>query len=646
MDDAENNLNEGQYEVAIDKYRQAELTLSEIGFPTGAVKEMIYKVQEKIRENILRKQKHMEILLQNEREEKMFHLKIREDIKISELKTEAKQVELEKQREKRQYTERRRNEAFDLLEGAEIYLNQAQYEKALEHYYSAEIILNEIRFPTDAVREMIQKVQERRNESHLQKQRDLEMKLQKENDEWKFQQKVAEVANVEKERLKTKQIQIVEIEQRKLVMEQTKQDAFKILDDAEDFLKQSQYEKAIETYRKAEFILNEIHFPTDTINSMVVKVKQIMKDKEGMEDLKFQRELEKIQEEKDLQLLIEERQRQEREKKKAQQVAIQERERVIQEQMSIRESAYSFLEEAGNYLKQLIPDYDKAISLYILARNILAENIGWEPEIKNLNALIKDLQQEQTSFYEKRQLEEETQIQRQKEYEMFQEEVRIRRLEQEKLKREQERQYRELILSKRRSDQIKDEGLRLIDEGKKWVAYHDFEKANDNFREAILKFKEIGWHEEIKYIETEINNMKILEDRVKTEESRINTIQEQLERQRKIEEDKIQIEEQKLKENISEVRQSADYIMKVIEERREKQKVIEGEERVKIKEEAKDFRGKVGELIKIKEELGQEIKKSEKEKVKFKEKLQEAKEREEVDSLKRMIKEAGKNKKK
>ncbi|MCK4287525.1 MAG: hypothetical protein KAX18_15040, partial [Candidatus Lokiarchaeota archaeon] len=339
--------------------------------------------------------------------------------------------------------------------------------KALEYYYSAEILLNEIRFPTEGIREMIQKVQERKNESNLQKQRDLEINLQKEKDEWKFQQKVTDVANIERERLKTKQIQIKELEQRKVAMEQTKQEAFKILDNAEAFLQQSQYEKAIETYRKAEFLLNEIHYPTDTINSMVTKIKQIMKEKETMEELKFQRELENIQEEKDLQLIVEERQRQEREKKKAQQLAIQERERVIQEQMSIRESAYSFLEEAGNYLKQAIPDYEKAISLYILARNILAENIGWEPEINNLNALIRDLQQEHTNYYEKRRLEEEAQIQGQKEYEMFQEEVRIRRLEQEKLKIDQERQYRELILSKRRSDEIKNDGLRLIDEGKK-----------------------------------------------------------------------------------------------------------------------------------------------------------------------------------
>ncbi|GAG88117.1 unnamed protein product, partial [marine sediment metagenome] len=261
MDDAEKNLNEGRYEEAISIYREAELLLSEIGFPSGAVKEMINKVQDKNRENSLRKQKQMEISIHKEREELKFQQEIRDDIKINELKTKAKQIGVEKQRERHQYSENRRNEAFDLLEGAEIYLNQARYDKALEYYYSAEIILNEIRFPTEGIREMIQKVQERKNESRLQRQRDLEMNLQKEKDEWEFQEKVAKMSDVERERLRTKQIQIEEIEQRKSMIEQRKQQAFEILDKAENHLKQSQYKEASDMYRNAEFILNEIHFP-------------------------------------------------------------------------------------------------------------------------------------------------------------------------------------------------------------------------------------------------------------------------------------------------------------------------------------------------------------------------------------------------
>jgi hypothetical protein len=607
---------------------------------------MIDKIQSKSKEEIRAKQKELENRLQKEREEIQFQRKIAENIKINKMKMKTKQKELERQQEYYEYMERRKDEAFDLLEEAEIYMNQAQYDKSLESYHSAEIILNEIAFPTETIREMIQKVQEKKRQHQIQKQKELESSILKEKEEWEFQRNIAEELKKESERLQLKQVQLEKMEKLEEKLELRKQDAFKILDTAEELLKNYEYDKAIESYRKAELILNELHFPTDSIKNMVMKVKQLMKQKEEIQELQFQRELEKIQEEKDLQLLIEERQRQEREKKKAQLLALQERERIIQEQTNIRESAYSMLEEAGKYLKQLSPDYNKAISLYIQARNLLAENIGWEPEISNLNALIKDLQQEQVSFQEKKRLEEQALIQRQKEYEIFQEEVKARRLEKEKLKREQERQYRELILSKRRMEEIKDEGLKLIDEGKKWAAYHDFERAYQNFETAKEKFKEIGWLEETKYIETEIRNAKDLEKRVESEELKIQSIQEQLDKQRIFEESRRKSEEAQLKETIGEVSSLANEVIDLIEERRKQREITDTQKREEIKYEAKEFRRMMGDMIKIKQELIEELKAKEIEQYEFQEKLQRAKEREEVDNLKRMIKEAEKKKKK
>ena len=646
MENAEIVLNKGEYEQAIETYRQAELILYEIGFPTGAVKEMIGKIQEKRKEEIIAQQKELENKLQNERGELQFQRKIVESIQIDELKTKTKQKEFENRRKYYEYMERRKDEAFDLLEKAGLYMNQAQYDKSLESYRSAEIILNEIAFPTESLREMIQNVQERKRQHELKMQKELENKVQKEREEWKFQQNIAEELRRETESLQTKEVQLEEIEKLKANLEIRKRDAFKILDKAEEFLKNLEYAKAIENYRKAELILNELHFPTDSIRSMKTKVTHLMKQKEEMHELHFQRELEKIQEEKDLQLLIEERQRQEREKKKAQQLALQEREKAIQEQTSIRESAYSMLEEAGRYLKQLNPDYNKAISLYNQARNLLAVNIGWEPEINNLNALIKDLQQEQINFQEKKRLEEQALIQRQREYEIFQDDVKARRFEQEKLRREQERQYRELVINRQRMDEIKDEGLKLIDEGKKWAAYHDFKKAFQSFEKAISNFKEIGWLEEIKYIETEIKNTKNLEEKVENEESRINTIQEQLDNQRELEKHRREKEDEQLKGTIGEVSGLADEVIILIEQRRKEQEVSELQKKDEIKHEAKEFRRIMGGMIEIKEELIKELSSKESEKQDFQEKLQQAKEREEVDNLKRMIKEAEKKKKK
>jgi hypothetical protein len=646
MDNAEKALNIGHYEQAINVYHQAELMLNEIGFPTGSVKEMIEKIQDKNRKVVFDKQKELEAKLTREREERKFQQIITESIRLDDMKSRVKQEELGKKKESYDYMEKRKGEAFDLLEEAEIFLNQLQYDKALEYYHSAELILNEIAFPTDIIRETIQKVQERRKEQAIQKQKDLELQLLKEREEWELQQKLAKNVRTEKERLQTKQILIEEIEHRKKRFEQRKQEAFRILEEAESSVKDLDYNKAINNYRKAELILNELQFPTESIANMITKVKLLQTQKVEMEEIKYQRELEKLQEEKELKTLIEERQRQEREKKKAHLSALQEREKFIQDQMGVRESAYSLLDDARNYLKQLTPDYNKAISLYVQARNILAENIGWEPEINNLNALIKDLQQEEINFHERKRMEEQARLQRQKEYDLFQEEVRVRKLEQEKLKREQERQYRELVLSQRRIEQIKDEGLKSIDEGKKWAAYHDFEKAYQNFEEAISKFKEIGWIEEIKYIETEIENAKVLEEGVKAEDSKIHAIQEQLERQRYLEERRRESEEAQLKQTVGEVSTLADDVIHLIEERRKELKLSEKEQKARMISESKEFRKKMGDLIKIKEELINELEEKEIKDQEIQEKLQQAKEREEVDNLKRMIEETGKNKKK
>ena len=645
MDQAEKLLKQSDYDNATEMYSKAELILSEIGFPTNLVREMIYKVQMKSREEITKKQMVLESKLQREREQFEFQQKIAESLKINDLKMKSKQNELERKKKYRTYMEKRKDEAFNVLDEAEIYMNQAKYDKALEYYHTAELILSEISFPTEVIRETIQKVKEKKREHQLQRQRDLELSIQRDRNVWELEQQISNSFQTEKERLQKKQIEIQERKELKARLEKRKEHAFKILDEAEKYLKISNYEKAIENYRKASLILNELQFPTDSINNMILKVNKLKKQKEEQEESKIEKEIEKLEEEKTLKILIDERKRQEEEKKRAQLLAQKQRERMIQEQMTVRESAYSLLEEAGKYLKQLNPDFNNAISLYVQARNILAENIGWEPEINNLNILIKDLQQEQVNFIKKKKLEEEARIQRQIEYEKFQEEVRKRRLEQEHLKREQEKQYRELFVKRKHIDQIRDEGLKSIDDGKRLAVYHDFENAYEKFNTAISKFKEIGWKEEIKYIETEIKNANILEERVKAEASRINEIQKQLEEQRILERSKIESKDAEMKQAISEVSNETNKIMKTIEEGLSKAEVKEKEEKEQIKFDAKEFSKRMSELIKIKQELIDELEKKEMEKKEEEKRVKRAKEREEIDNLKKMIKEADKIKK-
>ena len=134
------------------------------------------------------------------------------------------------------------------------------------------------------------------------------------------------------------------------------------------------------------------------------------------------------------------------------------------------------------------PDYDKAISLYVQARDLLTEKIGWEPEITNLNTLIKELTQEKEVYLERKKTEKEISIKKQREYDLFREEMQKQKIESEARKREQQKKFRNLYEAKKRSEKIKEEGLNLIKEGKDLVTKYEFQAAYMKYNIAIAKF--------------------------------------------------------------------------------------------------------------------------------------------------------------
>ena len=645
MDSANLLLNQGQYEQSINKLRQAELILNEISFPTRIVKETITKVKEKKEEEELTKQKETENQLKREQQQILFQQQTAERMQIEKQKMAEKQIEVKKQEELKQYMERRKEDSFNLLEEAELFMKQTQYDKALEFYRSAELILNEIRYPTESIREMISKIHKKKREQETLKQKKIEQQLQKEKIYKEFQETIAESFKNEKERLKAKEIQIKKRETMQEELEKRRQQAFTILDEAESFINSVDYDRAIERYRKAELILNELHFSTDAIKNMMVKVLNLKKHKEEEKELELQRELERIEEERSLQALIEERKRQEKEKKIARELAIEERETLIQDQINQREAAYSLLETGGKYLKGITPDYDKAISLYMQARNILSENIGWEPEINNLNELIKDLQLENANFMEKRRMDSQAQIKRQQEYDSFQEEMRRRKADYQKLQKDQRLKLRDFEKRKRFAEELRDEGLKLIEEGKRRASIKEFDRAYYFFDRAISHFKEIGWNEQVRYIETEIQNTHQLEERVGEEELRVKKIQAELIIQREKELEKLKEEDLRKRETIGEVEILTDEISTLIESKKQELILSEQQKREKVKLEAKEFRKDMGKMLQIKQELEAELEKAKEDERRRQEEQQKAKDRGELDDIAKMIKEAAKKEK-
>ncbi|TFG07134.1 MAG: hypothetical protein EU539_05865 [Promethearchaeota archaeon] len=548
-----------------------------------------------------------------------------------------KQIELRKREELKDYMEKRKSDAFKLLEEAEVFLNQAKYDEALEFYHSAELILNEIHYPTDIIRSSIHKVQEKKREQELLKQREIEIQIQREREEREFQTKISENIETEKERLKVKKLRIEKEEELKGRIKKRREEAFSILDTAQKCIDNKDYDKAIENYRRAELMLNEIHYPTDSIRQAISRAMKIKEEIEKAKELELQRELERLEGERELVSLLEERKRQEKEQKMAHQLALQEREKVIEEQMSYREAAYNLLEEAGKYLKTRLPNYEKAIGLYFQARNLLAEKIGWEPEIENLNNLIRDLQAEKAKYLESQRIEAQTQLKRQQEYEEFQDEMRRKRLDYERQMEDQRLKLKEFEDQKKLEEELKSKGFKLIDEAKRYADFKEFDKAYYLFDKAINHFREIGWSDQIHYIETEIKNTKIFEEKAQREELEVKKMQEEVQEKLKREIHERKKEAAQMKVTVEEVGDLAEEVNNMIRSREDSLRLAEIRREEQIKDEAKQFSSSMGKMLGIKQELLSELKKAKEEEQKKKEDLEKQKEKEKVDEIKRML---------
>ncbi|MHA1373798.1 MAG: hypothetical protein ACTSR7_05850 [Promethearchaeota archaeon] len=642
---AQNLLDKGQYKQSIEKYYQAELVLSEISYPTDVIRETIQQIQIKMQEDNLLKQQDFERFLKKEEEEKSFQLKIAESLKQEKAKLKMKTIQLKQRDEQRRLMENRKEQAFNLLDNAEIFMKNGNYDKSIEFYRSAELILNELRFPTDYISQMIIKVSDMQKRKDLEKQQALEKQLQNQRDEIIYQQKISEDMFREKKRLENKRIKVMEKSQLAAISGKKKDEAFTILDLAKELMQKKKFDDAIKAYRNAMIILNEIQYPTEALNETINKILTMKKQQEQEEEFEYQRRVEAIQEKRRFQLVLEERKRQGREQTAARELAFKERERLVQEQITNREVAYSLLEEAGKYLKKQVPDYDNAISLYIQSRNILAEKIGWEPEINNLNNLIRDLETEKAGYLERKKQEEQLNIKRQREYELFQEEVRKRNLEYENQKKEQDKKLRELYISRKRADKIKEEGLAMIDKGREKSLENDYKSAYEVFELAIKKFKQIGWQDEVAYIQKEIDNTRLMEKRFEEEKIKAQKIHEVLLKRKRREKARVEKREKELSQTVSEVSNFASEITNIIKSKRKELNLLEEQRKEQIKNEAKGYRKSLTEIIKLKKDLIDEITQSE-EKIKVKEdKIQFTKDKEEADEIKRMLKDIKKKKK-
>lgn len=641
LDLAESLTAEGNFEDAIAMYREADIILTEIQFPSNVVKEMMRKIQIKQKEQMEAEERESEFQIRMEMEEHDFQKDISTQMEIEKQKMKAKKIRVETIEKMQATREGRREEAFEVLNDAERLTKSSNFDLAIETYRNAALILSEIQYPVDSIHETIKKVQMKKVEQERLRQIEVQEAARRTQEERQLQEHIAQQIQQEKEKMKQKIFAMRTQEEIQTAREERKGAAFKVLDKAEKHVKVGDFDLAIETYRNAVLILSEIQFPVDSIHETIKKVQMKKVEKDQLKQRELDALIKKEKEEGELREIVEERKHQEMELKRIKISAIKEREDLIVQTESRREAAFSILEKADRSLKSYPPNFDNAIELYLEARNILLE-INWEPEISHLDELIYNLRQGKQKFILQQKQEEQIQLQAAAEYERYQQEIVKKKLEEQRAKGEQLNKYREFRLEQETQERFQQEGLALLDVAKKSVSIHRYSIAYEQYEQAIERFKQIGWTEQIKYIKKEIENTQKAEESSKQAQLQVKQAQEALISQKQLEEERRKEEEKGQRESLKDISVLSDDIFESLKRQRKEMEETKMVVAKDLKKDSSSFGKDVGKLLVLKQELMEELKKDEEKKEKDKKALERKKGKNELSDIAKMIRDASK----
>jgi len=574
IEGGENLLQVEKYDEAAKNYREAIEILKEIGWETDYLKllnETIFTIQSRKLEKEKANQIEFESKLKHQNEEEQFQKKISGYLKTEQERIKTKQIQFQKREEMLDFMETRKSEAFSMMDKAEILLDQGKYNESIENYRQAELILNEIGFPTEIIRETIQKIQEKRREEESNKFKELEMSLRKEQEDLAFQQQISEKVRLEQEKMREKQEKLKKQEEIRLLTEKKEENAFKILEKAQANIARGEFDTAIVLYQEASEIFTEIHWDDEI--KLIQNSIRVVENKKREAELKKQRELEEVIEQEKLEKAFQEQIAIEitsqREQIKQREIVLRKREKEIAYREEQKGIAFNLLDEAQDFLSQ--GKYDNALKLYNNIANIFAQ-IQWVDEIPIIQEAINDIKKRKRENDILQQRELEKAIEDEKANYAFMEQIKVYK------EREKAMALRGLESIERQKkvsthNLIKQQdAFKLIEEGDELLKHNNFENALNNYNEANTILTEIGWTEAyLKLLNDTISSIKSrkreLEEakRLKQQLS-IKHLKEEEEFQKKVFES-IQSEKERLKEKKIQI-QKREELLKLLEKRK------------------------------------------------------------------------------
>jgi hypothetical protein len=378
------------YEKVINLYQRAKNIFQEIGWINEADKmdQSINYYQQKLEEDIkLRKEEEQRLArLKQERleQQKSIEEARKEEQEILELQEKT----IEKERREKEFFEKKKDQAFELMDKAKNALEEKDFEESIRLYKETKEIFKNINWNAglDLVEESInsifkQKREYEKEQKFLMKEKEKQKKLQEQ-----IEEKIEEMDRIKKLEEEEKRKEILRIQEEKRNEKEITDKAFKILEEGTDLVEKEEFDRAQEKYLKARDLFTQVGWEREVsrINSELLV--NLEKERERVEKIKQAQKRRRIEEEELQELLIEEEQKRKEQKRRE----IEEKRKRLAEMRRAskpKEEVMDKLELAKIHIKNY--KYNEAfISLKEKLKEVEKKEV--QEEIENIIEVIKE----------------------------------------------------------------------------------------------------------------------------------------------------------------------------------------------------------------------------------------------------------------
>ncbi|MBD3212645.1 MAG: hypothetical protein GF311_08550 [Candidatus Lokiarchaeota archaeon] len=378
------------YEKVIDLYQKAKNIFQEIGWVNEADKmdQSINYYKQKLEEDIkLRKEEKQRIArLKQERleQQRLIEEARKEEQEILELQEET----IEKERREKEIFERKKDQAFELMDKAKNALEESNFEESIRLYKETREIFKNINWNAglDLVEESINSIFKQKREYEKEQQLLMKEKEKQKQLQEQIEKKIEEMDRIKKLEEEEKRKEILRIQEEKRNEKEITDRAFKLLEDGTDLVEKEEFDRAQEKYLEARDLFTQVGWEREVsrINSELLV--NLEKERERVEKRKEAQKRRRLEEEELQELLMEEEQKRKEQKRRE----IEEKRKRLAEMRRAskpKEEVMDKLELAKIYIMNY--KYNEAfISLKEKLKEVDKEEI--QEEIKNIIENIKE----------------------------------------------------------------------------------------------------------------------------------------------------------------------------------------------------------------------------------------------------------------